>query len=72
MPCSYPLIIGSTLFIFTVYSGQRLYIIAAVRTPMGAFMGGLSTVPATQLGSIAIEGALKKGNISAELKPILL
>lgn len=46
---------------------KNVYIVAAVRTPMGAFMGGLSTVPATQLGSIAIEGALKKGNISAEL-----
>ncbi len=46
---------------------KNVYIVAAVRTPIGAFMGGLSTVPATQLGSVAIEGALKKGNIAAEL-----
>ncbi|HLU86900.1 MAG TPA: acetyl-CoA C-acyltransferase, partial [Taishania sp.] len=42
---------------------KKVYIVAAARTPMGAFMGGLSTVPATRLGSIAIEGALKKGNV---------
>ena len=46
---------------------KNVYIVAAVRTPIGAFMGGLSTVPATQLGSVAIEGALKKGNIAANL-----
>lgn len=45
---------------------KKVYIIAAARTPMGAFMGGLSTVPATKLGSIAIEGALKKGNVAPE------
>lgn len=46
---------------------KNVYIVAAVRTPIGAFMGGLSTVPATQLGSVAIEGALKKGNVAANL-----
>lgn len=46
---------------------KEVYIISAVRTPMGAFMGGLSTVPATALGSAAIKGALNKGNISPEL-----
>ncbi len=45
---------------------KTVYIIAAVRTPMGAFMGGLSTVPATALGSTAIKGALEKGNVKAE------
>ncbi len=43
---------------------KTVYIVAAVRTPMGAFMGGLSTVPATRLGSIAIQGALSKGNVN--------
>jgi acetyl-CoA C-acetyltransferase len=46
---------------------KKVYIVAAARTPMGAFMGGLSTVPATKLGSVAIEGALKKGNIDAKI-----
>ena len=46
---------------------KNVYIVAAVRTPMGSFMGGLSTVPATKLGAIAIEGALKKGGVSADI-----
>ena len=45
---------------------KEVYIVAAVRTPMGAFMGGLSTVPATTLGATAIKGALSKGNVKAE------
>ncbi len=46
---------------------KEVYIISAARTPMGAFLGGLSTIPATQLGSVAIKGALDKGNVKAEL-----
>lgn len=46
---------------------KNVYIVAAVRTPMGSFMGSLSTVPATKLGAIAIEGALKKGGVSADI-----
>lgn len=46
---------------------KEVYIISAARTPMGAFLGGLSTIPATQLGSVAIKGALEKGNVKAEL-----
>lgn len=46
---------------------KKVYIISAVRTPMGAFMGSLSKVPATQLGSVAIEGALNKGNVKANI-----
>lgn len=46
---------------------KEVYIVAAVRTPMGAFMGGLSTVPATQLGSVAIKGALEKSGVKPEL-----
>ncbi len=45
---------------------KEVYIVSAVRTPMGSFMGGLSSVPATQLGAIAIKGALEKGNINPE------
>lgn len=46
---------------------KEVYIVAAARTPMGAFLGGLSSIPATQLGSVAIKGALEKGNVKAEL-----
>ena len=42
---------------------KEVYIVAAARTPMGSFMGALSTVPATKLGATAIKGALEKGNI---------
>ena len=46
---------------------KEIYIIAAVRTPIGAFMGGLSTVSATELGSIAIKGAIEKSNLPIDL-----
>jgi len=46
---------------------KEVYIISAVRTPIGSFMGGLSTVSATALGSAAIKGALEKGNVKSEL-----
>lgn len=42
---------------------KEVYIVAAARTPMGSFMGTISTIPATQLGSVAIKGALDKGGI---------
>jgi len=45
---------------------KEVYIVAAVRTPMGAFMGGLSTVPAPQLGAAAIKGALERSGLSAD------
>lgn len=45
---------------------KEVYIVAAARTPMGSFMGAFSSVPATQLGSVAIKGALEKGGINAE------
>ena len=46
---------------------KEVYIIAAVRTPIGAFMGGLSTVSATELGSVAIKGAIEKSNLPVNL-----
>jgi acetyl-CoA C-acetyltransferase len=46
---------------------KEVFIVAAVRTPVGAFMGGLSSVPATQLGATAIKGALEKSNVDPSL-----
>ena len=46
---------------------KEVYIVAAVRTPMGAFMGSLSSVPATQLGAVAIKGALDKSGMDPQL-----
>jgi acetyl-CoA C-acetyltransferase len=39
---------------------NEVYIISAVRTPIGSFGGHLSSLSATELGAIAIKGALDK------------
>ena len=46
---------------------REVVIVSAARTPIGSFLGSLSTVPATKLGSIAIQGALNKINLKPEL-----
>lgn len=46
---------------------REVVIVSAVRTPIGSFLGSLSTVPATKLGSIAIKGALDKINLKPEM-----
>ena len=45
---------------------KTVYIVSAVRTPMGSFGGVLKDVPATQLGSIAIRAAVKRAGIMPE------
>ena len=39
---------------------KEVVIVSAARTPIGSFLGALSTVPAPRLGAIAIKGALDK------------
>lgn len=46
---------------------KDVVIVSAVRTPIGSFMGSLSTIPATELGSIAIKGALDKIGLKPEM-----
>lgn len=46
---------------------KKVVIVSAVRTPIGSFMGALSSVPATQLGATAIKGALSKINLDVNL-----
>jgi acetyl-CoA C-acetyltransferase len=46
---------------------KKVVIVSAVRTPIGSFMGSLSTVPAYILGATAIKGALEKINLDANL-----
>ncbi len=46
---------------------KEVVIVSAARTPIGSFMGSLSTIPATKLGSIAIKGALDKINLKPEM-----
>ena len=46
---------------------KEVFIVAAARTPMGSFLGSLSKVPATKLGSTAIKGALDQINLDPGL-----
>ncbi|SHJ11760.1 acetyl-CoA C-acyltransferase [Pseudozobellia thermophila] len=45
---------------------KEVVIVSAVRTPIGSFMGALSSVPAPKLGAIAIKGALEKIGLSPD------
>ncbi len=45
---------------------NEVYIISAVRTPIGSFGGSLKGFSATQLGAIAIKGALQKAGIQPQ------
>lgn len=45
---------------------QEVYIVSAVRTPIGSFNGALATVSATKLGAAAIKGALDKIKLAPE------
>lgn len=46
---------------------KDVVIVSVARTPIGSFMGSLSTVPAPILGATAIKGALEKINLNASL-----
>ena len=46
---------------------KEVVIVSAVRTPIGSFLGALSSVAAPKLGAIAIKGALDKINLNPEL-----
>ena len=43
-----------------------VFILSAARTPIGKFLGGLSTVPATALGSVAIRAAVERAAVAPE------
>lgn len=45
---------------------KEVYIISAVRTPIGSFGGNLKDISATKLGAVAIKGAVEKAGIKAE------
>src|SRR5258708_37147488 len=45
---------------------KEVYIISAVRTPIGSFGGALKNFSATQLGAIAVKGAVEKAGIKPE------
>lgn len=45
---------------------KEVYIVSAVRTPIGSFGGSLSKVSATDLGATVIKGAIEKSNVDAK------
>src|ERR1700753_1383919 len=54
-------------------NNKTVYIVSAVRTPIGSFGGTLKDFSATQLGAIAIKGALQKGNVSpTQIQEVLM
>lgn len=46
-------------------SKEEVYIISAVRTPIGTLNGGLSSLPAHELGSLVIREALQRAGVGA-------
>jgi acetyl-CoA C-acetyltransferase len=52
---------------------KEVVIVSAVRTPIGSFLGSLSSVPATTLGAIVIKAVLEKINLSpAKVNEVLM
>src|SRR5919201_1216791 len=50
----------------TTTTTNGVYILGAARTPVGKLMGGLASVPAPELGSIAIRAALERSGVEAQ------
>tara|TARA_R110002124_G_scaffold107047_3_gene259271 strand:+ start:2560 stop:3735 length:1176 start_codon:yes stop_codon:yes gene_type:complete len=46
---------------------KEVVIVSVARTPIGSFMGSLSSIPAPKLGAVAIKGALSKINLKPEM-----
>ncbi len=52
---------------------KEVYIVSAVRTPIGSFGGALASLSATELGSVAIKGALEKAGVDgSEVNEVLM
>ncbi|HEX4956893.1 MAG TPA: acetyl-CoA C-acyltransferase [Lacibacter sp.] len=52
---------------------KEVYVISAVRTPIGSFGGSLKSLTATQLGAAAIKGALQKAGVQpAQVNDVLM
>ena len=45
---------------------RDVFIVSAVRTPIGKFLGGLSALPAPKLGAIALREAVKRAGIAPD------
>jgi acetyl-CoA C-acetyltransferase len=52
---------------------KKVYVVSAMRTPIGSFGGILSSMPATTLGATAIKGAILKAGISpSDINEVLM
>ncbi len=47
-------------------NGREVVIVSAARTPVGRFLGGLSTIPAPHLGSMAIAEAVRRAGVEKD------
>ena len=47
-------------------SQTEVVIVSAARTPVGSFLGALSSLPASKLGEIAIKAALERASVKPE------
>src|SRR5262245_23176355 len=45
---------------------EAVYIVSAVRTPIGAFMGSLAELPAPRLGAVAIRAAIERAKLTPD------
>ncbi|MEJ7675097.1 MAG: hypothetical protein WKF59_20930 [Chitinophagaceae bacterium] len=54
-------------FLKIIMTKKEVYIMSAVRTPLGSFGGALKDIPATKLGAIAIKGAIEKAGIDPNI-----
>jgi acetyl-CoA C-acetyltransferase len=52
--------------VFKIFSMKEVYIVSAVRTPIGAWGGVLKDFSATKLGAIAIKAALERAGVKPE------
>ncbi len=44
---------------------NEVYIVSAVRMPIGSFGGSLAAIPATKLGAIAIQAAIARAGVDS-------
>ena len=52
---------------------KEVVVVSAKRTPVGSFQGSLSTIPATKLGSVVINGILDETKIdSSEIDEVIM
>src|SRR5439155_7239361 len=51
---------------FVIGSMPDILLLAAVRTPIGKYLGGLADLPAPQLGALVLREALRRANVPAD------